>query len=140
MSLLYYLFFYSFYSTVILSKERNAEYIRTVKFFRKMITFCYNNVACSLKEKWSHFDLKSWVTGGTKIHVNSSIPSNWRIFESKSLSLSSHFDFNILQLLRIPGRILYSSTLFRSKWLHFFFQCLFHLTFIDKLDYHLLGN
>ena len=31
------------------------------------------------KKKWSHFDLKSWVTGGTKIWPG--IPSNWRIFE-----------------------------------------------------------
>ena len=34
------------------------------------------------KKKWSHFDLKSWVTGGTKIQ--SGIPSNWRIFESNT--------------------------------------------------------
>ena len=34
----------------------------------------------SLK-KWSHFALKSGVTGGTKIR--SGITSNWRIFESK---------------------------------------------------------
>ena len=30
-----------------------------------------------LKEKWSHFDLKSWVTDGTKIRPG--IPSSWRI-------------------------------------------------------------
>ena len=32
------------------------------------------------KKKWSHFDLKRWVTGRTKIQPG--IPSNWRIFES----------------------------------------------------------
>ena len=38
------------------------------------------------KKKWSHFDLKSWVTGGTKIR------SNWRIFESNWLGIESQFD------------------------------------------------
>ena len=32
------------------------------------------------KKKRSHFDLKSWFTGETKIQPG--IPSNWRIFES----------------------------------------------------------
>ena len=68
------------------------------------------------KKKWSHFDLKSWVTSGTKIRPG--IPSNWKIFESNWLS--------ILQLLGILGRILVHpmTQLFRSKWLHFFVQCL----------------
>ena len=39
------------------------------------------------KKKWSHFDLKSRVTGGTKIRPG--ISSNWRIFESNWLSISS---------------------------------------------------
>ena len=85
------------------------------------------------KKKWSHFDLKSWVTGGTKIRPG--IPSNWRIFESNwldiesqfwnQLSTSSQFYSNILQLLEIPGRILVPpvTQLFRSKWLHFFCLC-----------------
>ena len=68
-----------------------------------------------LKEKWSHFDLKCWVTGGTNIRQG--IMSNWRI--------SSQFDSNILQFLGIPGRIFVPpvTQLFRSKWLDFFLQC-----------------
>ena len=82
----------------------------------------YNSVL-HWKKKWSHFDLKSWVHGGTKFRPR--IPSNWRIFESKWLSISNQYDWNILQLLGIPGRILVPpvTQLFRSKWLHFFFQC-----------------
>ena len=47
------------------------------------------------KKKWSHFDLKSWVTGGIKIWLG--IPSSWRIFESNWLDIESQFDWNILQ-------------------------------------------
>ena len=39
------------------------------------------------KKKWSRFDLKSWVTGGTKIRTG--IPSKWRIFESNWLHIES---------------------------------------------------
>ena len=46
------------------------------------------------KKKWSYFDLKSWVTGGTKIRPG--IPSNSRIFESNWLDILSQFDSNIL--------------------------------------------
>ena len=72
---------------------------------------------CPLKQKWSHFDLKSWVTGRTIIRPG--IPSNCRIFESNWIS--SQFESNILQLLGIPGRIIVPpvTQLFRSKWLHF---------------------
>ena len=60
-------------------------------------------------KKWSHFDLKSWVTGGTKkrpgipgfIDIDSNIESQFNL-----LSIFSQFDSNILQLLGIPGRIL----------------------------------
>ena len=101
------------------------------------------------RKKWSHFDLKSWVTGGTQIRPG--IPRNWRIFESNWLdiesqlkklrifesnwldiesqfkiwlSISSQFDWNTFQLLGIPGRILVPQVtqLYRSKWLHFFFR------------------
>ena len=41
-------------------------------------------------KKWSHFDLKSWVTGGTKIWPG--IPNNWRIFESNWLDIESQID------------------------------------------------
>ena len=42
------------------------------------------------------------------------------------LSISSQFDWNILQLLGIPGRILVKpvTQLLRSKWLHFLSVCL----------------
>ena len=101
------------------------------------------------KKKSSHFDLKNWVTVGTKIRHG--IPSNWRIFESNWLDMESQLTFNtysqidsilrvnwqiidsqyrvnstqnILQLLGIPGRILVPpvTQLFRSKWLDFSFQ------------------
>ena len=52
------------------------------------------------KKKWSHFDLKSWVTGGTKIRPG--ISSYWTILESYWLDIESQFDSNILQLLGIP--------------------------------------
>ena len=76
------------------------------------------------KKKWNDFDIKSWVTGWTKIQPG--IQSNWRIFESIWLSRSSQFYSNILQLLGIPGRILVPpvTQLFRSKWFHFFLQCI----------------
>ena len=70
------------------------------------------------KKKWSHFDLKSRVSGGTNNSTRDS--SKWRIFESNWLSISSQFDSNILQFLGIPGRILVPpvTQLYRSKWLH----------------------
>ena len=43
----------------------------------------------STLKKWSHFDLKSWVTGETKIWPG--IPSDWRIFESNWLDIESKF-------------------------------------------------
>ena len=42
------------------------------------------------EEKMSHFDLKSWVTGG--IIIRAGKVSNWRIFESIGLSMLSQFD------------------------------------------------
>ena len=42
------------------------------------------------KKKWSHFDLKSWVTGGSKFRPW--ILSNWIIFESKWLDIESLID------------------------------------------------
>ena len=63
-----------------------------------------NGSSAALKKKWSHFDLKSWVTDRTKIRHG--IPRNWRIFVSKLIDIESKFDSNILQLLGIPCRIL----------------------------------
>ena len=75
----------------------------------------------TLKENWSHFDLKCWVTGETKTRPRfpDTILRVW-------LSISSLFNSNILQLFWIPGRILVPpvTQLFRSKWLDFFFQCI----------------
>ena len=43
------------------------------------------------KKKWSHLDLKSWVTAGTKIrHRN---PSNWRIFKSNWLNIENQLNW-----------------------------------------------
>ena len=56
------------------------------------------------KKKLSHFDLKSWVAGGTKILQLLGIPVT-QLFRSKWLIFSFFFQ------------------LFRSKWLIFFFQC-----------------
>ena len=66
------------------------------------------------KEKIESFSPKSWVIGGNKILPG--IPSNWRIFESIWLSISSQIDSNILQLLGIPDRILF------PPWLNFLGQ------------------
>ena len=107
----------------------------TKSFISDIILEQLSSVLCrhmDLKEKWSHFDLKSWVTGGTKIRPV--IPSNWKIFESNWLSISSQFDSNILQLLRITGRILVPpvTQLFRSKWLIFSFSDL-KMTLVDRV-------
>ena len=66
------------------------------------------------KKKWSHFDLESWVTGGTKIRPG--VSSNGRIFESFWLKY-----FPITRNLWSNFSSTSDST-FRSKWLHFFFQ------------------
>ena len=44
---------------------------------------------------YSHFDLESWVTGGTKIWPG--IPNNWRIFESNWLDIESQI-VNLTQI------------------------------------------
>ena len=62
-------------------------------------------------KKWSNFDLKSWVNGGTKIRPG--IQSNWKVFESIWLKYSPITHNHIRPVTQ----------LFRSKWLHFFFQC-----------------
>ena len=90
--------------------------------FEKVVTRTSIIFICSehMTEKWIHFDLKSWVTGGTKIWPG--IPNNWRIFESNWFVIESQFDSIILKVLGIPGQILVPpvTQLFRSKWLHFF--------------------
>ena len=57
------------------------------------------------KKNLSHFDLKRWVIGGTKIRPG--IPSNWRIFESIWLDIAwesiwqvdSQYLVNLTQIL-----------------------------------------
>ena len=63
-------------------------------------------------KKWSHFDLKSWVTGGTKLQ------SNWRIFESNWLSISSQFDsqYRVNLTLNIESIWLSISSQFDSQY------------------------
>ena len=72
------------------------------------------------RKKWNHFDLKSWVTGGTEIRPG--IPNNLWIFESNWLDIESQFDLNIPLILGIPGWILVLlvTQLFMSKWLYCF--------------------
>ena len=97
-----------------------------------------NNYVCKLwyteGKELSHFDIKSWVTCGTKIRPGK--VGNWRIFESNWLNIKSQIystlrvyltltlrvklthhwesnwliiespiDSNILQLFTLPGRI-----------------------------------
>ena len=67
------------------------------------------------------FDPGFRVIGEYSSQINSILRVNLTIW----LSISSQFDSNILQLLGIPGRILVppGTRIFRSKWLHFSFQC-----------------
>ena len=74
------------------------------------------------KKKCSHFDLKSWVTGGTKIRPG--IPSNWKIFESNwpSIynydSILSQFDsqYRVNFTLNIESILLSISSQFDSQY------------------------
>ena len=61
----------------------------------KISLTCLNVSWLHWKKKWSYFDLKSGVTGGTKIRPG--IPSNWRIFESNWLDIESQFK-NLLSI------------------------------------------
>ena len=45
------------------------------------------------KKKWSHFDLKIWVTGRTKIRP--AISSSWRIFESNWFDIENKFKLTL---------------------------------------------
>ena len=72
------------------------------------------------KKKWNHFDLKSWVSGGTKIRPG--IPTNWRIFESTWLDIESQFDpgFRVIgeYLRQIDSQYWGKSTLnIESNWI-----------------------
>ena len=49
------------------------------------------------KKKWSLFDLKSWVNDSSMTKIRPLIHSNWRIFESNWLSISSQFDSTFLR-------------------------------------------
>ena len=99
----------------------SKHYFSLLLFWSNIILLLCSHLCCAnkafesqllitLKEKLSHFDLKSWVLTELKFY-------QWP-------SISSQFDSNILQLLEIQGRILVPpvTQLFRSKWLHFFFQ------------------
>ena len=79
----------------------------------------------------SFWSIKSWVSDGSKFRFG--IPSNWRIFESNWLSISSQFDSDILQLLGITGQILVPSVtqLFRSKFFSIF-RRIFLSAFVER--------
>ena len=51
--------------------------------------------------KWSHFDLKSLVTGGNKIDPGFRVIGEY--LSQIARYLESQFNSNILQLLGIPG-------------------------------------
>ena len=72
-----------------------------------MVLYCTLVRSQHWKKKLSHFDLKNWVTGGTKIRPG--ILNNWRIFESITRNNGSNLVPPVTHLLR-------------SKWLEFFFQ------------------
>ena len=59
--------------------------VRQIMCNRATKAVVYSNCPCFFhwKKKSSHFDLKNWVTGGTKIQPG--IPSNWKIFESNCI-------------------------------------------------------
>ena len=59
----------------------------------------------TLREKLSHFDTKSWITGGTKIRPGK--VSNWRIFQSNWLNIESQIDstFRVKFRLNIQSQI-----------------------------------
>ena len=65
-------------------------------------------VGYALKEKMESFDLKSWVTGGTKFNPRFRVIGEYL---NQIDSILSQFGLNILQLLRIPGRILFPQRL-----------------------------
>ena len=54
--------------------------IKGFLFWQKGVGKCIAPSCMHRKKKGSHFDLKSTVTGGTKIRTG--IPSDWRTFES----------------------------------------------------------
>ena len=62
----------------------------------RIVVACHNDLSNLIlntdhwKKKSSHFDLRSWVTWGTKIRLG--IPSNWRIFESNWLNIESQIE------------------------------------------------
>ena len=69
---------------------------------------------------------KKWKLWNTLLDVES-LKGKMELFWPKKLShfkLSNQFDYNILQLLEIPGQILVPPVtwFFRPKWLHFFFR------------------
>ena len=73
------------------------------------------NLTLNIESIW--FSISSQFDSQYRVNLTLNVESIW-------LSISSQFDSNILQLLRIPGWILVPpvTQLFRSKWLHFFFQ------------------
>ena len=72
-------------------------------------------------KKRSHFDLKSWVTGGTKITPG--IPSYRRIFESNWLDIESQFDSQFSNYSESRVEFYFHQWLnFLGQWLNFLGQ------------------
>ena len=103
--------------------------------------FSYNE-----RKKCSHFDLKFELLAELKFDPGFQVIEEYlRQIDSILgveltiwLSILRQFNTNILQLLGILGQILVPpvTQLFRSKWLHFFFQCCRpKLQFLEQLEW-----
>ena len=66
------------------------------------------------KKKLSHFDLNSWVTGGTKIWPG--IPSNWRMFELNWLDIERQFEIRYSNI-RVNLTQIFSN--YSESWVEF---------------------
>ena len=91
------------------------------------------------KKEWSHFNPESWVTDWTKIRPG--IQSNWRIFQSNWLSISSQFETHSqyrVNLTQIFSNYSESQVEFQFRqWLIFLGQNYFiFFIFVVSVDTH----
>ena len=95
---------------------------KTRRLFGSLPTPFFITTSCKIHHlKNIHYFESNWLDIENQINsiLRIKLTRYWR---SNWLSISSQFQSNILQLLRILNRILVPSVtqLFRSKWLHFF--------------------
>ena len=79
----------------IRTKKSRRDSSRCPKVLSHALTTRRRYIAVHWTKKCSHFDLKSWVTGGTKIRLG--ILSKWRIFES-NWKFDSQYRVNFTQI------------------------------------------